>query len=59
MTVALEDLRRFYDALASGKGAFINGGRLVQPMEKQAMRFMNFLGDKLFSLAFTWLLGHP
>jgi SAM-dependent methyltransferase len=57
LTVAPEDLPRFYDALVSGKGEFINGVRLVYPMEKQAMRFFNFLGNKFFSLAFTWLLG--
>ena len=57
LTVAPEDLPRFLDALQSGKGEFINGVRLVYPMEKQAMRFFNLLGNKLFSLAFSWLLG--
>jgi SAM-dependent methyltransferase len=57
LTVAPEDLPRFLDALQSGKGDFINGVRLVYPMEKQAMRFFNLLGNKLFSLAFSWLLG--
>jgi hypothetical protein len=28
-------------------------------MEKEAMRFFNFLGNKFFSLAFSWLLGQP
>lgn len=59
MTVPPEDLPRFYDAIASGKGEFINGVRLVYPMEKQAMRFLNLLGNKFFSLAFSWLLGQP
>ena len=57
MTVPPEDLTRFYDALWSGKGEFINGVRLVYPMEKEAMRFLNLLGNKFFSLAFSWLLG--
>jgi glycosyltransferase involved in cell wall biosynthesis len=57
LTVAPEDLPRFLDALQSGKGEFINGVRLVYPMEKQAMRFFNLMGNKLFSLAFSWLLG--
>jgi ubiquinone/menaquinone biosynthesis C-methylase UbiE len=57
LTVAPEDLPRFYTALRSGKGEFINGVRLVYPMEKQAMRFLNLLGNKFFSLAFSWLLG--
>ncbi len=59
MTVPPEDLPRFYEALASGKGEFINGVRLVYPMEDEAMRFFNFLGNKFFSLAFSWLLGQP
>lgn len=59
LTVPPEDLPRFYHALVSGKGEFINGVRLVYPMEKQAMRFANFLGNKFFSIAFSWLLGQP
>ncbi|RPI90578.1 MAG: glycosyltransferase [Chloroflexi bacterium] len=59
MTVPPEDLPRFYEALVSGKGEFINGVRLVYPMEKEAMRTLNFLGNKFFSMAFSWLLGQP
>ena len=59
LTVPPEDLPRFYHALVSGKGEFINGVRLVYPMQKQAMRFLNLLGNKFFSLAFSWLLGQP
>ena len=57
LTVAPEDLPRFLDALRSGKGEFINGVRLVYPMQRQAMQFFNLLGNKFFSLAFSWLLG--
>jgi glycosyltransferase involved in cell wall biosynthesis len=59
LTVPPKELPRFYDALRSGKGEFINGVRLVYPMEQEAMRFFNFLGNKFFSLAFSWLLGQP
>lgn len=59
LTVRPEELPRFYEALASGKGEFINGVRLVYPMQEQAMRFLNLLGNKFFSLAFSWLLGQP
>lgn len=59
LTVPPEDLPRFVDALMSGKADFANGSRLVYPMEKEAMRFFNLIGNKLFSLAFTWLLGQP
>lgn len=57
LTVAPADLPKFYDAIASGKGEFINGSRLVYPMEQEAMRTLNLLGNKFFSLLFTWLLG--
>ena len=59
LTVPPEDLPRFYDALISGKGDFINGVRLVYPMEEEAMRFFNLIGNKFFSLAFSWLLSQP
>lgn len=59
LTVPPEDLPRFFDALVSGKGDFINGVRLVYPMEEEAMRFFNLIGNKFFSLAFSWLLGQP
>jgi len=57
LTVPPEDLPRFYEAWRSGQGEFINGVRLVYPMQERAMRFFNTLGNKFFSLAFTWLLG--
>ncbi|MBI9050458.1 MAG: glycosyltransferase [Anaerolineaceae bacterium] len=57
LTVPPEDLPRFYQAIMSGHGDFINGVRLVYPMQQEAMRFFNFLGNKFFSLAFSWLLG--
>jgi SAM-dependent methyltransferase len=59
LTVPPEDLPRFVDALCSGQGEFINGVRLVYPMEKEAMQGLNFLGNKLFSMAFSWILGQP
>jgi len=57
LTVPPEDLPKFYDAIASGKGEFINGSRLVYPMEKEAMRFFNILGNKFFSIAFSFVLA--
>ncbi|MEI8136899.1 MAG: glycosyltransferase family 2 protein, partial [Bacteroidota bacterium] len=56
LTVPPEDLPKFYNAIASNKGDFINGTRLVYPMDKEAMRFLNYLGNHFFSWAFTWLL---
>ena len=59
LTVPPEDLPKFYRALVTGKGEFINGVRLVYPMEGQAMRFLNLLGNKFFSAALSWLLEQP
>lgn len=57
LTVPPEDLPKFYDAIATGKGEYINGTRLVYPMEDEAMRALNILGNKFFSVMFSWLLG--
>jgi SAM-dependent methyltransferase len=59
LTVPPEDLPRFFDALCARKGELINGVRLVYPMEGQAMNFLNFLGNKFFSMSFSWVLGQP
>jgi SAM-dependent methyltransferase len=57
LTVPPEDLPKFYLAIAEGQGEFVNGSRLVYPMEDEAMRLLNMAGNKFFSLAFTWILG--
>lgn len=59
ITVPPEDLPRFYSLLVSGSAEFVNGVRLVYPMDKGAMQFLNLLANKAFSLAFTYLLGQP
>lgn len=57
LTVGPEELPRFYEAVTLGKGEFINGSRLVYPMEKQAMRFFNLVANKLFAISFSFVLG--
>lgn len=59
LTVPPEDLPKFYEAIAEGKGDLINGTRLVYQMEDEAMRILNIAGNKVFSLIFTWLLDQP
>lgn len=59
LTAPPEDLPKFYEAIVSGRAEFANGSRLVYPMEKQAMRFLNFLGNKFFALALSHVLGQP
>lgn len=57
LTVPPEDLPKFYHAIASGKAEFLNGCRLIYPMEHEAMRTLNLLANKFFGMAFSWLLG--
>lgn len=57
MTVAPEDMPKVFDAIASGRADFVNGTRFVYPMEGGAMRFLNLLGNRGFSLIFSWLLN--
>ena len=56
LTVRPEELPKFYSALVSGSGEFINGSRLVYPLSEDSMRILNILGNKFFSLMFSWLL---
>lgn len=51
LTVPPEMLERFYVALLSGKGEFVNGVRLVYPMEDEAMRFSIIWGTSFL----VWL----
>jgi len=46
ITVPPEDLPRFYELMANGDAEFVNGVRLVYPMEGDAMRFANLIGNK-------------
>jgi len=57
LTVPPEDLPKFWDAIVSGKGEYINGSRLVYPMEDEAMRFLNYIANSSFSVLFSWLLN--
>jgi glycosyltransferase involved in cell wall biosynthesis len=57
LTVPPEDLPKFLEPIAAGKADFVNGTRLVYPLEDEAMGPINLIGNKLFSVIFTWLLG--
>jgi glycosyltransferase involved in cell wall biosynthesis len=56
LTVPPESLPRFYQAIATGKGEFINGTRLVYPHERGAMRFLNYFANRGFARVFSYLL---
>ncbi len=53
LTVPPEDLPKFYLAIAEGRAEFVNGSRLAYPMEGEAMRLLNSLGNKAFGLALS------
>ena len=57
LTVAPETLKKFWDKISTGQAEYINGSRLIYPMDNNAMRFLNYIANKVFSLLFTWLLG--
>lgn len=57
LTVPPEELPKFYRALVEGKGEYINGSRLVYPMEDQAMRFLNLCANWTFARIFSYLLN--
>jgi SAM-dependent methyltransferase len=57
LSIDPETLPTFYDALAEGRADFVNGSRLVYAMESGAMQFLNMVGNKVFSMIFTWILG--
>ena len=59
MTVPAKDLEKFYNAIADGKGEFINGSRLIYSLEDESMRSLNYLANKIFSYLFSWILGQP
>ena len=59
LTMPPEDLPKFFAAVANGHCDFANGSRLVYPMERRAMRFLNMCANKAFSILFTWLLDQP
>ena len=57
LTVSPEDLPKFYNVINEGKGEFINGTRMIYPMEGQAMQFLNYIANSVFSWLFSWLLN--
>ena len=57
LTMPPEQLPKFWEAIRSGQGEYINGSRLVYPMEDDAMRFLNLIANRTFSILFSWLLN--
>jgi hypothetical protein len=56
LSVHPSELPKFYKVLAEGRGEFVNGSRMVYPKEHESMRLLNQVGNKFFSVMFTWIL---
>lgn len=57
LTVRPNELTKFYNVIARNQAELVIGSRLVYPMEKQAMRLLNYFGNKLFSIIFSFIIG--
>jgi len=57
LSVAPEELPRFFNPLNKGLCQFVNGSRLVYPMESEAMRAANLFGNKIFGLIVSFITG--
>jgi ubiquinone/menaquinone biosynthesis C-methylase UbiE len=57
LTVAPEELPSFLAPIAEGRADFVNGTRMVYPMEDEAMRFLNHVGNRFFSIVLSWIMG--
>jgi len=56
LTVRPEDLPRFAQAMADGRGEFVNGCRLVYPRSWDAMPPLNTAANRFFAAVFSWML---
>ena len=59
LTVRPEELEKFFECITNGYAELANGCRLVYPMEEQAIRFLNLLGNKLFAVMLSAVLRQP
>tara|TARA_X000000950_G_scaffold287817_1_gene401808 strand:- start:592 stop:2034 length:1443 start_codon:yes stop_codon:yes gene_type:complete len=57
LTVSPEELNKFWKEICNSKAEYVNGSRLVYSMDDKAMRFLNHIANRIFSILFTWLLG--
>ncbi|HEY3189303.1 MAG TPA: bifunctional class I SAM-dependent methyltransferase/glycosyltransferase family 2 protein [Solirubrobacteraceae bacterium] len=57
LSVAPEELPHFIDVIRAGRAEFVNGSRLVYPMEPGAMKLLNYLGNKFFGIVLSLIIG--
>ena len=57
LTMPPEELPKFWNKLILGEAEYVNGTRLIYPMDNDAMRFLNYIANKIFSILFSWILS--
>jgi SAM-dependent methyltransferase len=57
LTMPPEALPKFHAVIETGKAEFVNGTRLIYPMENEAMRPLNFIANRLFAYLFSYLVN--
>jgi len=57
MTSPPEEIPLIVDPILKGKADFINGSRLIYPMEKGAMKWLHIPGNRMFALFLSLLVG--
>ena len=57
LSVEPHELDNFYSILENNYADFVNGTRLIYPMEKESMRKINFLGNRLFQAVVSYITG--
>jgi SAM-dependent methyltransferase len=57
LAVAPEELPAVIAIMRAGRAEFVNGSRLVYPMQPGAMKFLNYLGNKFFGIVLSLIMG--
>jgi 2-polyprenyl-3-methyl-5-hydroxy-6-metoxy-1,4-benzoquinol methylase/Ni2+-binding GTPase involved in maturation of urease and hydrogenase len=56
LTTHPEELPAVIEAMATGRAEFVNGTRFVYPMEGRAMKWLNYIGNRMFTLLVSLIM---
>jgi hypothetical protein len=57
LTMPPEALPKYHGVIETGKAEFVNGTRLVYPMENEAMRPLNLIANRCLAYLFSYLVN--
>jgi SAM-dependent methyltransferase len=57
LTMPPEALPKYHAVIETGKAEFVNGTRLIYPMEQEAMRPLNLIANRFFAYLFSYLVN--